>query len=964
MGSQDPDDRSGRPAHEVDRPTRLQPRDPNATTSTTLRPAPAMLPVRGRADCVAVIDDLIAELQDGREAVLLIEGPPGIGKTRLVREVAARATRAGSQALSGRAYEDQHTVPFAPLLDAVLRANPPLCDAAVLRELSATTDSRYWVVRDLRDAIASAAARAPVAVCIDDVHWADAGTTVALHALTTELEQAPVLWTLAMRSSGGRSEARDAIGAIVTALGPAGHWRRLGALDAQAVEQIAGDVLSASVDESVLRLASTVNGNPFLLLELLRGLHEEDRIHIAGGRAWATGSNLPQRLAATMQRRLDRLSPMARHAVQVASILPESFSAELLARALSQSPTHVVASVDEAVRADLLSGDGDHLGFRHNLLRRAVQQTIPHAMHCAVERESAAILLELGASPEEVAAQLVRSATVGDLPAVTALREAAQSVARSDPSGGADLSRRALELLRHDDAGRTAVVNETVVLLNQALRYDEAKQLAAASLSSDMPAEQEAQIRLSLSIGSSDWPRRRVDENRRALQLPNISAQTRARHLGWLAFNLALDGQTRAVRDAALTALTAASEVNDIEAQLVAEFALASVDCVEGHQQRCLHRLTEMRPHFWASEAGVTGLVAAVSFANMLVTLGRLSDAKAVFADALQNTRRVHNAAGEQVVFMMQAFCEFAAGNLARAHTIVVDLLPEGERLRADTIAGRGGLLLMGAIAAHTDDRPLVIQVGIAARAALEGGPAIRREAIAALSHAAWQRGDEAEAARWLGEDLEVLTTPMWAVDVDHVVLAARVARTSSDAGLRQRVLGAVEALERDGREDTLFFAVALHARGLLEEDLDALEKAAVALADSARPVLHAGALEDTGHAMAQRGSNDLAAERLSRAFDIFAAHSCVADAHRVARALHELGVHRRVVRQREQTGWDSLTAAELRVLELVADGATNREMAHRLSVSPHTVNTHVRNIFAKLNIHSRAELIRLARGR
>jgi len=74
--------------------------------------------------------------------------------------------------------------------------------------------------------------------------------------------------------------------------------------------------------------------------------------------------------------------------------------------------------------------------------------------------------------------------------------------------------------------------------------------------------------------------------------------------------------------------------------------------------------------------------------------------------------------------------------------------------------------------------------------------------------------------------------------------------------------------------------------------------------------------------------------------------------------------VHRRVVRQREQTGWDSLTAAELRVLELVADGATNREVAHRLSVSPHTVNTHVRNVFGKMDIHSRAELIRLARGR
>jgi DNA-binding CsgD family transcriptional regulator len=61
----------------------------------------------------------------------------------------------------------------------------------------------------------------------------------------------------------------------------------------------------------------------------------------------------------------------------------------------------------------------------------------------------------------------------------------------------------------------------------------------------------------------------------------------------------------------------------------------------------------------------------------------------------------------------------------------------------------------------------------------------------------------------------------------------------------------------------------------------------------------------------------------------------------------------------RETTGWASLTRMEWRVVELVAEGATNREVAEYLSLSPHTVNTHLRNVFAKLGIRSREHLRR-----
>src|SRR5262245_57496086 len=82
----------------------------------------APLPIRGRADVIAKIDALLARTRDGLGSVLLIEGPPGIGKSRVVDEVALRAARMGMRPLVGGAYEDQQTVPFAPLLGALLHS--------------------------------------------------------------------------------------------------------------------------------------------------------------------------------------------------------------------------------------------------------------------------------------------------------------------------------------------------------------------------------------------------------------------------------------------------------------------------------------------------------------------------------------------------------------------------------------------------------------------------------------------------------------------------------------------------------------------------------------------------------------------------------------------------------------------------------------------------------------------------
>jgi hypothetical protein len=106
-----------------------------------------------------------------------------------------------------------------------------------------------------------------------------------------------------------------------------------------------------------------------------------------------------------MQQRLDLLSAGAGEVVRVAAVLPDRFSAGLLAAMLERQPASLLSALEEAVRADLFVEDDDQLRFRHDLLREATRQSLPQSLRRAMERQSASIMLRLGAAPAAVATQ-------------------------------------------------------------------------------------------------------------------------------------------------------------------------------------------------------------------------------------------------------------------------------------------------------------------------------------------------------------------------------------------------------------------------------------------------------------------------------------------------------------------------------------------------------------------------------
>jgi DNA-binding CsgD family transcriptional regulator len=348
-------------------------------------------------------------------------------------------------------------------------------------------------------------------------------------------------------------------------------------------------------------------------------------------------------------------------------------------------------------------------------------------------------------------------------------------------------------------------------------------------------------------------------------------------------------------------------------------------------------------------------------YALLLAVVGRLDDAAARVADAIEQARREGNAMALDIWATIDGIVHVAAGRLSAARA-ATESLPPPQRT-AVTERDMIRIVILAEVAVRTDDRNLLQQMVNDARDAYPTGSSVVRWVAAhVLALAAWQRGDVQDAMRWLG-GVDLFGSPFWPQVLYQVILGARVASAAGDAGLRARVLQTIDLLERERPALPLFTGVAGYARGTLERDAQALVAAADVLHSSSRPLLYAAAAEDAGAELAHI-DRDKAVDQLNAAFDTYLQHEALADARRVGRELRRLGVQRRIVSHpRAKTGWDSLTDSELKVVNLIAQGVTNRSVATQLHLSPHTVKAHLHNAFAKLGINSRVELTQLVRG-
>ncbi|MCY1139129.1 LuxR C-terminal-related transcriptional regulator [Actinoplanes sp. Pm04-4] len=968
-----------------------------------VRSPTTMTGVRGRGCEIAIADDHLSATRSGEGSVLLLDGPPGIGKTALAGEIAARGDRAGMRVLRAGARGR-----LGPLPAAVLEAEPRAFRA----------EPGFWMVHDLGDALAGAAARTPLVFVLDDLHTVDGDTATAIRSLIARLRDRRILWLLA----GRRGQAGPAAGELMTHLERAdAEVLRLGPLSAEARAILVTDLVPTA--GPALRAAADIaGGHPFWTAELVRGLHEEgltatgprrltaepahglhkegpaapaprrmtaepvrgpgeDGLNAAGPRRMTAepgrglreeypGTAEPRRMTAELFRGVDEegfeaavprrvtvalvermcaLTPAARRAVRVAGALPARFTAAQLAGLLRCGPADLIEPLDEVVRAGLFAVEGGDIRFDPALLRRAARATLPDSLRRALEREAADVLLRTGAAPAEVAALLAGSARPDDRAAIAALRASARAV--GDPGAAAGMLVRAFELLPPGDGDRGEVALEALDQLRRAGHAGGARDLAGRVLGGGLlPMAEGAAVRLVLSTLLDRPAAERAAENKAGLALRGVPLAVRARHSAWLAFNLLEDGE---LGEAERVAVASPDSCD------MARLVLAGVHSARGSGalaaaivDRVLSTADPGDP-----DAGPRDLLTAV----VLHHLGRIGDAEATLAECLRRARAERDAPllarGVQLSAMMHLtggrLAEaraLAGGHLSEARAQAGGHLPEARaqaeaRTPAEPDAGNDLLrmITLSFLAQHLGDAAL----GRAARKLRTGdSPAGRRWAARVPALTAAGRGDAHEAARLLRDDPLLGVTPPLPVDFAFLVSAGRIAAAAGDEGLRERLL---VVSSRAGS------AVAAHVQGLLTGDAEQLSAAAKLQAAAGRPLLAAGAREDAAAALPP-GDRDEAVRRLEEALAGFADAGAEADVQRVRRSLREHGAGRPAA-TRTGKGWESLTDAELKVVRLVAAGATNRRAAGELHLSPHTVNTHVRNVFTKLGIRSRVQL-------
>ena len=408
--------------------------------------------------------------------VLLIEGEPGIGKSGLLRVAADEAARRGFSLVAAAADELGRAVPFAPLLSALHGSFGPLPAEASYAD---PADIGIWLVDKFRVLLEQRAGDHPVLVSLDDLHWADRATLAALRALPGQLAAYPLVWQLT-RSTAAPGSGADLLFDLLERDGA--DRVTLGPLSDDAVAGMVADVLHATPDAGLTELAAGAAGNPYLLVELLTGLREEDAIQVARGRATLASARLPDRVQVAVRSWLGGLNRRVRPLLETAAVLGRSFRLEDVAEMLGEAPAALLPLLNEALQAGLLAAGTDDFSFRHGLVWQAVTESVPLPARLALHRQFGGMLLTRGGSAVAAGAHLLASARPGDTAAIAGLDQAAAEALGTAPSTAADLALRALELTAPADPARVPRSARAAESLAAAGRLADAENIARVAL--------------------------------------------------------------------------------------------------------------------------------------------------------------------------------------------------------------------------------------------------------------------------------------------------------------------------------------------------------------------------------------------------------------------------------------------------------------------------------------------------
>jgi DNA-binding CsgD family transcriptional regulator len=920
---------------------------------------------------LAAVDGLIRATPDGGRLVV-IEGPPGIGKTSLIVEAKARGLRAGMQVLSGRGSDLEREFSYGVVrqLFEPLLAQLPEDERAELLAGAATlagplfdpehlagerpAGAQFARLHGLFWLTANVASRGPVLLAVDDLHWCDTASLRWLGYLLPRIEGLPVLLVVGLRPSEPGADAA-LIGRVAS--DPLAVTIRPAPLGKAATARLVRATLSADADHVFCSTChEETGGNPLLLRELVTRIAAEElapteanvpRLHELEARAGSRAVSL----------RLARLPPEAARLAQGVAILGEDADpghAAALADLDEQASSE--ATVD-LVRVDVLRPQLP-LGFVHPLIRASVYEALTPLERDRGHARAARLLTEAEARPEQVAAHMLLVSPAADPAVVATLRDAARGAGtRGAPESAVAYLRRAL--------AEPPVASQRADLLLE-LGF------AEALISGESAAEH-------------------LQEAHQLIQDPVRKAEA-ASLLGRQLFYLRRHDESVAVFKQALDELGG----GDAELERLLEAGLIStglfLPTAQDEVSRRLERIRSTGRNGTLGEKMLLALLAfydarsgapaveCVALARRALAGGTLLAAEAgggaftracmVLAMAdLDEALTMYDAALAEAHLRGSVFA-FATTKILRAHAFLFrgDLADaESDSREALDACTEWGLQLLDAYSRSLLADALIEQ-GRVEEAATALEPARGRESMADGAAAHFLRHSQArfrilqgdlagglEDMLDAGPSFERIGSRNPALEPWRSYAAPALLRLGERDEARRladeelelaRTWGAPRALGR-----------ALRIAGLVEggtEGLGLLEGAVEVLVDSPAKLERAKARTELGAALRRNNRRSDAREQLRRAVELATICGAAPLAERAETELLATGARPRRI---ALSGVESLTPSERRVAEMAAEGPTNREIAQALFVTPKTVEMHLSRAYRKLGITSRSQL-------
>lgn len=392
----------------------------------------------------------------GVPRLAMIEGPAGIGKSRLLTEARRIADGHGAITLTARGSQLEKEFGFgvvrqlfeALLTDPVERERllaGAAASAASVFDLGTDTGERgdhtFAALHGLYWLTANVAATRPVAIVVDDLQWCDTGSLRFLAYLVRRLDGLPVLLVATLRT--GEQYEDDALLAELQ-LDPATAPVRPGPLSAQGVVDLVRQRLGDGAEPRfVAACHQTTSGNPLLVRQLLRALEANGvrPTDAHAGTVTAIGSRAVSSMVLIRLRRMPAASTAVARAI---AVLGDGAGLPTIAALAGVDEPAAAAAVAALARAEVVRHEYP-IGFVHPLVRDAVYQDLPPGERQLLHERAAKVLGGLSAAPEQIAAHLLQIPERADPWVVDVLRAAAdRALHRGAPEGAAAYLRRAV----------------------------------------------------------------------------------------------------------------------------------------------------------------------------------------------------------------------------------------------------------------------------------------------------------------------------------------------------------------------------------------------------------------------------------------------------------------------------------------------------------------------------------------